>query len=307
MGERATKTARQVVGLGQCSWDLLGRVAEYPPVDRKVDLLGLSEQGGGPVATALVTLARLGCDPLFFGSIGADETGRKIAASLQAAGVDISQLQVDPAGTSQLAFVVVEQSQGLRTIFCQRGERRPFAFTAASRAALQAASALLLDGTEPDAALEAAKLARSRRIPVLLDGGSLREKTLQLLPWCDHLVVSRQFAEQLSPAAPGAVLDRLLQFGCQAAVITLGAEGCIGREQCGPLLTCPAFQVDVVDTTGCGDVFHGGYLYGLLSGLSLAERLRFASACAALKARRPGGRMGIPRLVEVELLLRESS
>lgn len=306
MGRGSVGTTMRVVGLGQCSWDLLGRVAEYPQIDQKVDLLEFSEQGGGPVATALVTLARLGCQPLLFGSIGGDQAGDKIATGLKVAGVDISHLQVDPSGTSQLAFVAVESSRGLRTIFCNRGARRPFFFTRASRAALQSASALLLDGTEPEAALEAAQLARSRKIPVVLDGGSLREKTLGLLPWCDHLVVSRNFAEQLSPGAPGAVLDRLLQFGCQAAVITLGAEGCVGRELRGPMLSCPAFGVEVVDTTGCGDVFHGGYLYGLLSGLPLPERLRFASACAALKARRPGGQAGIPQRGEVERLLREN-
>lgn len=294
---------KPVIGLGQCSWDLLGRVAEYPPVDEKAELLDFVEQGGGPVATALVTLARLGAKASFFGSIGADSYGTRIADSLDAAGVDISQLQTDPAGSSQLAFIAVEQQQGRRNIFCHRGARRLFCLNERGRQDIVAAAALLLDGTEPAAAFEAAMLAQACQVPVVLDGGSLRDSTLDLLPYCNHLVVSQKFAGQLCPGRPEAALDRLLESGAEVAVVTLGARGCIARDRAGTRIACPAFDVDVVDTTGCGDVFHGGYLYGLLAGQPLAERLRFASACAALKARQPGGRQGIPGLLEVEELL----
>lgn len=294
---------RSVVGLGQCSWDLLGRVAEYPRVDEKAELLDLVEQGGGPVATALVTLARLGAKTGFFGTIGADSYGTRIADSLGTAGVDISQLQIDPAGSSQLAFIAVEQLQGRRNIFCHRGARRPFCLNERGRQDIVAAAALLLDGTEPAAAHEAARLAQACQVPVVLDGGSLHEGTLDLLPYCNHLVVSQKFAGQLCPGRLDAALDRLLDFGAEVAVVTLGARGCIARDRGGARIECPVFDVDVVDTTGCGDVFHGGYLYGLLTGQSLTERLRFASACAALKAMQVGGRQGIPELLEVEELL----
>lgn len=294
---------KPVVGLGQCSWDLLGRVAEYPRVDEKAELLDLVEQGGGPVATALVALTRLGAKTSFFGTVGGDGYGTKIANSLAAAGVAVDQLQIDPDGVSQLALIAVEQRQGRRNIFCHRGARRPFCLDERSRQGIVAASALLLDGTEPAAALDAARLAQAHQVPVVLDGGSLREGSLDLLPYCNHLVVSQKFAGQLCPGRPEAALERLLESGAEAAVVTLGARGCIALDRHTARIDCPAFDVNVVDTTGCGDVFHGGYLYGLLAGQSLAERLRFASACAALKARQLGGRQGIPGLMEVEELL----
>jgi sulfofructose kinase len=294
---------KPVVGLGQCSWDLLGRVAEYPDVDVKAALLDLSEQGGGPVATALVTLARLGGQASFFGTIGDDDYGKRIANSLVAAGVDTNHIQIDREGTSQFAFIAVEQLQGRRNIFCHRGARRPFCLDEQARQAVIAAAALLLDGTEPAAALEAARLARAYQVPVVLDGGTLRDGVRELLPHCDHLIVSQKFADQLCPGQPDVALGHLLEFGAEVAVVTLGARGCLALDRAGVRSECPAFKVDVVDTTGCGDVFHGGYLYGLLTGQTLQERLRFASACAALKARQLGGRQGIPSLAEVEGLL----
>ncbi|HKI51308.1 MAG TPA: PfkB family carbohydrate kinase [Geothermobacteraceae bacterium] len=294
---------KPVVGLGQCSWDLLGRVAEYPRVDVKAELLDLTEQGGGPVATALVTLQRLGVQTSFFGTIGDDDYGKRIVTSLVAAGVDTKYVQVDREGASQLSFIAVEQLQGRRNIFCHRGARRPFCLDAQAFQAVSAAAALLLDGTEPAAALEAASLARACQVPVVLDGGTLRDGVWELLPHCDHLIVSRKFADQICPGQPDVALDRLLEFGVEVAVVTLGASGCLALDRTGVRSKCPAFKVDVVDTTGCGDVFHGGYLYALLTGLSLPERLLFAAACAALKARQLGGRQGIPSLAEVERLL----
>ncbi len=91
-------------------------------------------------------------------------------------------------------------------------------------------------------------------------------------------------------------------FGSKAATITLGNKGSItlaGDE----IFRTPAFNVEVVDTTGAGDVFHGGYIYGLLQGRDIKDVVRFASAFAALKCRRLGGRAGIPGLKEVKTFL----
>jgi len=212
-------------------------------------------------------------------------------------------MQIDLDGSSQFAFIAVERQQGRRNIFCSRGARRPFCIDARVRNSIANAAALLLNGGEPVAALAAARFARTRKIPVILDGGSLNERILELCSHCDHLVVSQRFAEQLITGNPAEAVDRLLRFGAKAAVVTLGSSGCVAREQAGPLVECPAFAADVVDTTGCGDVFHGGYAHGLLSGLALPERLRFASVCAALKACSIGGRQGIPSLDRVERAL----
>jgi len=297
--------ASRAVGLGQCSWDLIGRLAAYPPCDSKAELTDWLEQGGGPVATALVTLARLGVDSAFLGCVGSDPAGAKIRASLEAEGVDCRGLQVDPAGTSQQAFIAVEGSTGLRTIFWHRGGRRPYRWDESARTCSAETRVLLLDGTEPEAALEAARWARRQGVTTVLDGGSLRPGVQELLPLIDHPVVSERFAAELVPGPPQAALPRLLEWGAVAATVTCGAAGSFSLPAGGELVHQPAFAVAAVDTTGCGDVFHGGYLYGLLQGWPLPRLLRFAAACAALKAGAPGGRSGIPDLARVEQLLVE--
>ena len=289
-----------VVGLGQCSLDLLGLIEQFPEPDAKTELASPLLQGGGPVATALVTLARLGVTTAVAGRIGGDDFGSTIRAGLEAEGVDTRGLLVDASGSSQFACIAVQSGPGVRNIFWTRGSAAPLSAHEIPTADITRATLLHLDGLQLEASLAAAELARRQGVTTVLDGGTLRPGLEQLLPLIDHLVVSERFARQFSPGASFATaIKRLLAWGAKAAVITLGARGCVGRTPEGPLLHHPAFSVPVLVTTGCGDVFHGGYLFGLLQGWDLAERLRFASACAALKTRAMGGRTAIPRLAEV--------
>ncbi len=297
-----------VVGLGQCSWDVLGRVGRYPAVDQKAELGELIQQGGGPVATALVTLARLGVATGYLGVVGGDDIGGKIRAGLLAEGVGCDHLQVDPEGNSQFAFIAVEETTGHRNIFWTRGRKRPFSYTPQAQEAIRSSAVLHLDGLEAEAALQAARFAREQGILTVLDGGSFREGTAELLPFVDHLVVSEKFARQVvGKENPGAALEPLLGYGAQAVTVTSGENGSHTLIRDGEFFHQPAFRVDAVDTTGCGDVFHGGYIYGLLQDWPLPRTVRFAAACAALKTRALGGRTAIPRLEEVLRLLEKSS
>ncbi len=291
-----------VVGVGQCSYDILGRVARYPEVDQKAELAETVQQGGGPVATALVTLARLGIPTAMLGVVGGDHYGKDIRAGLKAEGIDCRLLQTDPEGTSQFAFIAVEQDSAYRNIFWTRGRKRPFSFTRQATRTVREAKILHLDGLEIEAALIAARCAREQGVTTVLDGGTFRERTAELLPYIDHLVVSEKFAVQVAPGSmsPAAPLERLLAFGALSATVTLGAGGSETLSRGGSHFRQPAFKVRAVDTTGCGDVFHGGFIFGLLRGWRLPRVVRFATACAALKTRALGGRAAIPALAEVE-------
>jgi ribokinase len=295
----------QVVGIGQCSLDLLGRVDRYPPVDQKTELEEVLIQGGGPVATALVVLSRLGVPTAFFGRVGDDEHGRRIRLGLADEGVDCRGLRTDPGATSQFAFIAVEKGSGQRNIFWTRGSARPLAAEEIDREAIAASRVLHLDGLQLEAALTAAQIARHRGLITVLDGGTLRPGTEKLLSWIDHPVVSERFARQLCPSDPCRALERLLEYGATAATLTCGARGSHTLTRCGERFSVPAFAVAAVDTTGCGDVFHGGYIYGLLQDWPLRRVTAFAAACAALKTRALGGRTAIPTLAEVESLLAE--
>ncbi len=287
-----------IVGLGIASYDLIGVAGAEPELGRKQPLASWIEAGGGPVATALVTLARLGARTAFLGPVGNDAYGPRILADLQAEGVDISGAQVRP-GASHVAFVLAEPGRDRRTVFWHN-DLQVLADFVPDRARISAARALCLDTHLPAAALTAARWMRAAGGLVLIDAERVRDGTLAILPHCDLIVVSERFArEATSLADPAAAVQALhAQYGVLAAV-TSGAKGSWCAHQ-GELFHTPAFAVEVIDTTGCGDVFHGALLFALLRGDPVRAAFRFASAVAALKCRAVGGRAGIPRLAEAE-------
>ncbi|MGE4543864.1 MAG: PfkB family carbohydrate kinase [Pedobacter sp.] len=307
-GENEAGSGFSVIGLGQCSLDILGCVPCYPAVDSKVDLTDTLIQGGGPVATALVVLARLGENTAFVGKIGDDDFGLRIRQGLQDEGVDCRYLLTDTGATSQFSFVAVDQHHGSRNIFCHRGSAVPLGEDAFPAGSLRDSRILHLDGSHPDAAVAAARLARQSGMVIVLDGGSWRPGLEPLLPYVDHLVVSETFAKALCPGSSSRqTLELLMAYGAQAVTVTLGSKGSWTLSRTGNMFHQPAFDVAVVDTTGCGDVFHGGYIYGLLQCWPLDYTVRFAAACAAIKATALGGRSAIPELAMVKRFLADAS
>ncbi len=301
------KNQIDVVGLGQCSLDILGQLEVYPQLDQKAELSSLLLQGGGPVATALVTLARLGVSVAMLGAVGDDNFGQQIQDGLLAEGVDCTLLAKDPGCSSQAAFIAVD-GEGHRNIFWHRGSAVPDVTNLYDTLLSRAVRVLHLDGLHLMPALTAAKIARSMNVVTVLDAGTMRPGLERLLPLIDHLVVSENFARQIfGRHDPEASLRFLAGYGAAGVTITCGESGSVSIDNTGAVFYQKAFVMDVVDTTGCGDVFHGGYIYGLLQGWDIRQTVRFAAACAALKTRALGGRTAIADLPEVEALLRTRS
>ena len=157
---------------------------------------------------------------------------------------------------------------------------------------------LLVDHVGLPGMVRAAGIARAAGIPVVADlerdGGALFAKLLALV---DHLILPLDFARRVSGAQDGpAIVRGLWAEGRAAVIVTASAEGSwyLTSEEPGRVFHQPAFHVDVVDTNGCGDVFHGVYAAGLSEGMAAPERIRFAAAVAALKATHSGGQKGIP-------------
>ena len=293
-----------VVGLGQCSLDIIGQVDSYPALDEKTELTSLLVQGRGPVATALVTLSRLGVPAAIIGAVGDDDFGRKIRDGLVQEEVDCTHLSQSAQSASQVAFITVDNN-GHRNIFWHRGTALPLIPESLPSLLADSVRVLHLDGLHLDSAITAAKLARQRNVTTVLDAGTLRTGVEELLTFIDHLVVSEKFARQhLGSDDPKAAIVSLLSYGAKAVTVTLGCSGSLSMSAEGQYFHQPAFAIDAVDTTGCGDVVHGGYIYGLLQDWTLTTTVRFAAACAALKARALGGRTAIPKLHEVESFLR---
>lgn len=288
-----------VVGVGHCAVDYLGVVPRYPDVDTKVEVSEFSQQGGGPAATAIVTLACFGVPTRMVSKISDDPFGDFILAGLRSVGVDVSHVVIDPGHVSPFSFIAVESTTGKRTIFWTRGSVSPLQPSEIRPDVLEGAGWLVIDGHQPAAQVKIAEEARARGIKVVLDAGTLREGMGDLVPLSHVLIASERFATEVAPAAEiEATLEELRKMGPEVCVITMGAEGSVGSDGARTVRE-DGFEVDVVDTTGAGDVFHGAFLYGMMQSWPVERCMRFASVAAALKCRALGGRAGIPALEEV--------
>jgi sulfofructose kinase len=294
-----------VVGLGYCSWDYLGIVDAIPEFDAPtVSLADFATSGGGPVATALVTLARLGARTGFIGAIGDDDAGWQCKQAFVQDGVDFQRMRVHAGARTPICMILVQSGSGRRSILCYRGTCPEVELEPADYSYLTLARFLHLDGHHVSAAIEAARLMHEIGGTVVLDVNRPRPRLDELLPWVDVLITNAYF-----PAAYTGQqnLDHAAQFlqqtGVRLVVTTLGEKGCKCFTAEGQWYV-PGFSVPVVDTTGAGDAFHGAFIYGLLQNWPLEHTATFANAVAALNCTALGGRAALPRLEQVFAFLR---
>jgi len=287
----------QVVGLGQACVDYLGVNPSYPEEDAKIELTDLYMRCGGPASTALVTLSRLGVSTSFLGSISDDFFGSEILKNLNREKVDTSCLEITKGYTSQFAFIAVSRQSGKRTIFWHRGSVPHLGPDKVDLDVFPNARFLHLDGLMVDACLVAAQQAKELGITVVMDGGTLRQGSKELIQFVDILIVSKVFSDSLAgpDVSTEDSIHALRDLGPSDVVVTMGPEGSIGLNDQGTFRQ-KAFPVQAVDTTGAGDVYHGAYIYGLLQQWEMPECMRFASAAASLKCRKIGAQSGIPDL-----------
>lgn len=293
---------RDVVGLGYCGWDYLCLVPEIP-LDQKVQAIAMLAQGGGPAATAIYAAQTFGARTAFVGAVGDDENGGHIRQELQQAGVDVSGIAVRPQSASPVAFCWVVQRHGKRSIVWSHGTTRSLAASELNVELIQSSRILHLDGHQTEAAIAAAKLARHAGVAVCLDAGTLVSGIDQIIQMTDVLIASENFAQRYTGQSNlEAALQHIAGQGPRWVVVTSGEQGSLGWDG-QTLHRVAAFPVQVVDTTGAGDVYHGAFIYRQLQGANLPDCMRFASAAAALKCQKLGGRTGIPSLTQLQEFL----
>ena len=291
---KTKRASIEVFGIGQCSLDYIGKIQAYPPADRKCEFTDMVIQGGGPVATALVALARWGVSCAFAGVLGDDLFGRMIKESLEAEGIDTLGVRVRMGTESQFAFIAAEPGLGRRTIFWRRPTGPPLTPEELDIRRIERAKILHTDGRFIDASLNACKAARGAGVPVVVDADSFHEGLVDMARVSDYFIASENFsAAFLGKENPREACYRIADLGPRVAGVTLGPRGYIALAE-GRLIEKPAYRVDPVDTTGCGDVFHSGFIYGLLQGWEYDKCLDFAAWAAALVSLKMGGRSGIP-------------
>jgi len=299
------KTTRfDVIGLGSCAVDLLGIVPSFPRPDTKNRMTKLIQQGGGPVATALVTLARLGAKVSFVGKLGDDEFSRFAIDEFIQEGVDISGVIKEENAGPYFAFIVVDEKKGSRTIWWTDQMVSRLREEELSRDFITSCRILHLDEYDLSAALIAAHWAKEKGIKTVLDAESPEKKELlPLIKLIDYLIVPEEFA--LGFSATGNIekaTEFFLREGPEVVVVTQGKRGSFLKTREKSFFQ-PAFDVPIVDTTGAGDVFHGGFIYGLLKEWPIEITGEFASAVAAIKCKKLGGRAGCPSFKETRNFL----
>lgn len=290
-----------VTGVGTAVVDYVGVVDHYPGPDTQIELQTFSKQTGGNVATAMVTLARLGANASFLGKFGDDELGKMVHAGLTANGVNLSGSLLEKDGSMGFAFIIVEAGTGRRTILWTGEGKSHLTANEVDRSTILESRYLHLDHYSMEAAISAAKIAREGNVQVVLDAESVQPGMEELLPLVDVLIVCADFAYEFTHKdnCDDALAVLFNKTAAHTVAITAGVEGsyCKTATETHRQL---AFPVKAVDTTGCGDVYHGAFIYGLMQHWPLARIAEFSSAAAALNCRGLGGQSAIPDLEEVQ-------
>ncbi|MBE3065569.1 MAG: hypothetical protein IMZ69_11200 [Spirochaetes bacterium] len=314
----ATEGPIDVLGIGVVAVDDLIFLEGFPPPDSKMPVARRERHAGGLTGTALVAARRMGARCAYSGVLGDDELSRFVLDSLAAEGVSVGSVVRRQGARPYHSTILIDTTTKTRTIlFDSLGVVGPDPERLPEKEILSA-GVLLVDHLGLAGTVRAARLARGAGIPVVADLEVSSAPLLsELIGLVDHLIVPWNIGVELTGAADGPAVARGLweartdarTGGRSAVVVTRGTEGswCMSAERPGKVFHQPSFRVETVDTTGCGDVFHGAYAAALREGRPVEERLRFAAAVAALKATRVGGQKGIPTRGEVEKFLDERS
>ncbi len=295
-----------VVGFGTNAVDYLIRVPEYPPLYSKIELTDYVLLAGGEIASTLAGLQRLGMKTAYIGRFGDDNEGDFGLRTLIDEGVNIEFAERIAGATTQIAFIIVDVSNGERTVIWKRDEKLAYA---PEETPLEFVGDAKIFHATPHDALACARMAREAKANgaiISIDIDNIFDGVLEIIPLVDIFLASAEFPEKLLGIKDpkDALREIKLRFGCPIVGMTLGAKGSLILCE-GEFIETEGYAVPngCKDTTGAGDAFRVGFLYGLLKGESVKESARMANAVAALKCRELGARTALPNRAELLKLI----
>ncbi len=292
-----------VVGFGTNAVDFLIQVPEYPPFNSKIELSGYIQLAGGEVATTMVGISRLGLKTAYVGRFGADGEGDFGLQTLLDEAVDVTFAEKISGAKTQIAFIVIDERSGERTIIWHRDKL--LAYNEMHAPVKTAALGKVLHFTPHDtqACLQMARRAKAENTIVSVDIDNVFEGIDELLPQVDVLISSAEFPEKIVGIKDKkeSLREIKARFGCAIIGMTLGEKGSLVLCE-NEFVETKGFRVPngCKDTTGAGDAFRVGFLYGLLKDETIESAAQMANAVAALKCRALGARTSLP--TETELL-----
>lgn len=288
-----------LVGVGLNATDTLLRLSEFPTSSSKVEVNSVAVLPGGQVASAVIACQKWGLSTRYVGKLGDDLAAEVHRREFTEAGAETQLVTVQNCASAQ-SFILIDP-RGERTVLWGRAEALTLEPGDVKRVWIVNARALLVDGCDTAAGIAAARWAREAGVPVIADFDKAYPGIEELMTCVDYLIVSHDFPEQacgekeLSKSLP--LLQR--RFRCSLTAATLGIDGVLAWDGM-RFHHARAYQVKTVDTTGAGDIFHAGFIYGLLRDWPIQRRLDFACAAAALNCAATGARGGIRPVGEIE-------
>lgn len=293
-----------ILGIGENTADTVLRLAQFPALGSKVEILDARIMPGGQVATSLIACQSWGLRTHYVGVVGDDPAAEIHRREFHRFGVRADIVRI-PRCLSQQSFILVDTRCGERTIAWLRDPRLTVPSSFIHRTWVSSARLLLVDGHDPATTILAASWARASGIPVVADIDHMRPQLERLLPFVDYPVTSREFprdainVKNLLKSLP--MLHAKYHF--RAICVTLGESGALAWDG-HRFWYAPSYKIRVADTTGAGDLFHAAFLYGILRGWDMQHILDFSCAAAGMNCATLGARGGIANLARVKRLQR---
>ena len=290
------------VGFGVNAVDHLMVVPAYPQFDTKTRLVEHMQSAGGQNASAMVGLQRLGLRTAYAGRFGSDTEGRFGLESLVGEGVDVRFTEVIEGARTQIAYIIIDAPTGERTVIWDRDEMIAYRAHEAPAEFGALGRVLHLDAHDPLACTRVAQSARDAGTIISADIDNIYDGLPELLPLIDVLISSKEFPRRLTGIDDerAALVEVKARYNCGIVGMTIGGRGSLVYHR-GVFIESPALPVPggCRDTTGAGDAFHAGFLYGMIRGEEIEACMTLGSAVAALKCRSLGARASLPTAKEL--------
>ncbi len=295
-----------VVGFGTNAVDYLIVVPEYPQFNSKVELENYTQLAGGEIASTMVGLNRLGLKTSYVGHFGTDRAGDFGLQTLRDEGVDVRFAGQIEGAQTQIAFIVIDRQSGERTVIWKRDEKLVFAPENVPLEIVRRTKIFHATPHDTFACIKMAREAKANGAIISIDIDDTFDGLPEMIPLIDIFISSAEFPEKLVGIKDKkeALREINLRFGCVVVGMTLGKNG--------SLILCNGEFVETngcevpngcKDTTGAGDAFRVGFLYGLLKGETVETTAKMANAVAALKCREIGARTALPDETELKEML----
>ena len=294
-----------IVGIGSPCTDILSVVNKLPKPDSGAGIIDFSRQGGGNVATAIVAAARLGAETGFIGLAGTCLNGKFMREDFEYNNVDISRSITVDGAYSAFSIVLSDLETRSRSIIYQGGNLRRLEVGDLDRDYLTSADFLHLEGCG-EAEKTASMWVREAGKKVVFDSSNFSERVKGFLPHIDIFIAAEHYYRGDFGTDPDYEKNcRLVaESGPETVIFTLGEKGCVGFSKSEGFFMEDGLKVNVVDTVGAGDVYHGAFLFGLTKGWKIRDIAKFSNAVSAVKIGYIGGRAGIPTFEIVDKFMK---